>query len=1121
MARAVTNTDWTGATDSIWGDANWDNGVPTTGYQAQFNSAGNGNTSISLGGGTQAINTILFSGSNGTLASYNLGGTNDTFIFDASGAITVSTNTATVTSQTITANIQTLGNFTITNNDTNTTAAGLTINGNIALTGNATNALTISAAANTYTLINGNITGTGSAGITWSSNGTIRFTGQSTYSGVTNLTSGNNTIIQIGSSSVMSGASIVSGPFGTGIALANSSTNSFFEAVGGDQTVANPINMLFGMTVLSAPTSGANADPLAGVHNLTFSGPITMGTAGRTLALNFSGTNSLSIGGTSASTWTLPTSSNQTTTIAMSNAANLFLNDVIQDASATAVGTLAIVATPATGGGGVIIFNDASTFSDAITVSSGANGSQQVWELPISSVVSGGNIVSGPFGKGTITLSTNSNTPIILEPINGNQTIANTINATGAGFFATDAGTNLRSLTLSGPISVNGHTYTDNINLGSSEIWGLAGTNASTLSLSGLVTLQANNAVVGNSFIFNDLISGTGSFLSKAGLSVTLANASNSFTGGFQIEGGSTVNINADSDLGAGTSSVTIGPSIANGNLISSGSFTSASRPIILSGTGTDLIDVTGTNVVTLNGIVSGSTSQGLTKGANTGTLVLGNASNSYLNGTSIDGGTLSVSADGDLGNSSGPVYLNAGYFNTGVSGTLLSTGTFTSARTINLNGASNIIDATGTNVLTLTGSFGGSGDLTKGTNSGTLQLAQSGGFSIGGNINVNGGTLLVGPTGGETGPLSVGNTLTVNSGALAAIATGVSSNNVTNSVSTLTLNGSGQFDLANSYLITSTPSNTIRQYLINGYNGGAWNGTGGISSVNANASYNIPASNGGHFTALGYSSGTTIAALGLTAGQTYVRYTIYGDANLDGTVDINDLNIVLSNFLSGNPGTWDTGDFYYAGQTDISDLNAVLSNFFDSAPTTVRAANAAAKFKASTASTAKTLTGTVSPADTVNPPPANGVLELVVDTVTGDVELEGNNADIASLQITSASSGIITANWTDLHANGYTNWSDTAKKKTGIGEYDNQFTATGDYAVLGVVDYGDIYNTTVNAEDYVFKYGSVESNDTTVDTDTGSVIYVQPVPEPTTLGLMGLAAAGLMGRRRKSKQPR
>ena len=162
--------------------------------------------------------------------------------------------------------------------------------------------------------------------------------------------------------------------------------------------------------------------------------------------------------------------------------------------------------------------------------------------------------------------------------------------------------------------------------------------------------------------------------------------------------------------------------------------------------------------------------------------------------------------------------------------------------------------------------------------------------------------------------------------------------------------------------------------------------------------------------------------------------------------------------------------------------------------------------------------TGVASPA--MEPLGSAGTVFVFVD-VSGEVYLEGNNADIASLQITSASGDIITANWQDLHANGYTNWSDTAKKRTGIGEYDNQFTATGDYAVLGIVDYGDIYNLSLGgsghgSEDLVFKYGSVESNDTTVDTDTGSVIYF---PEPTTLGLMGLAVTGLFSRRRKRRK--
>ena len=51
------------------------------------------------------------------------------------------------------------------------------------------------------------------------------------------------------------------------------------------------------------------------------------------------------------------------------------------------------------------------------------------------------------------------------------------------------------------------------------------------------------------------------------------------------------------------------------------------------------------------------------------------------------------------------------------------------------------------------------------------------------------------------------------------------------------------------------------------------------------------------------------------------------GDANLDGTVDINDLTIVLTNF--GRSGmAWNEGDFNGNGNVDVNDLTIVLSNY-------------------------------------------------------------------------------------------------------------------------------------------------------------------------------------------------
>ena len=57
------------------------------------------------------------------------------------------------------------------------------------------------------------------------------------------------------------------------------------------------------------------------------------------------------------------------------------------------------------------------------------------------------------------------------------------------------------------------------------------------------------------------------------------------------------------------------------------------------------------------------------------------------------------------------------------------------------------------------------------------------------------------------------------------------------------------------------------------------------------------------------------------------MAYTVPGDANLDGTVDVNYLTIVLSNF-GGTDMSWAEGDFTYDGLVDINDLTIVLSNW-------------------------------------------------------------------------------------------------------------------------------------------------------------------------------------------------
>lgn len=148
---------------------------------------------------------------------------------------------------------------------------------------------------------------------------------------------------------------------------------------------------------------------------------------------------------------------------------------------------------------------------------------------------------------------------------------------------------------------------------------------------------------------------------------------------------------------------------------------------------------------MTLSGTIGGT---GALIKTDSGTLT---GTNAYAGGTSINGGTVAISSDANLGNASGALAFNGG--------TLQNTANVASARAATLNAGGGTFQTTGN--LTLAGAIGGTGAPTK-TDAGTLLL--TGNNTYGGGTTIAAGTLQLG-NGGTSGAIS-GNV--TNNGAMA-----------------------------------------------------------------------------------------------------------------------------------------------------------------------------------------------------------------------------------------------------------------------------------------------------------------------------------------------------------------
>lgn len=259
-----------------------------------------------------------------------------------------------------------------------------------------------------------------------------------------------------------------------------------------------------------------------------------------------------------------------------------------------------------------------------------------------------------------------------------------------------------------------------------------AGTTAGSIEGAGTYRLGAKALTVGG----NDLSTtvdgviadggqsgGTGGSLVKVGTGTLTLSGANSYSGGTTINAGA-ISVSADGNLGAATG----GLAFAGGTLRFGASFDlAATRAVALNAGGgtfhTNGFDTTVSQNITGVG--------GLTKdGAGTMTL---SGNNSYAGGTIIKGGTLLVSADNNLGATTGGLTFDGGTLKFGAGFNLAST------RAITLNAGGGTFDSQFDAVVSQ--EISGSGALTK-TGFGTLTLTGINSYTGG---TTNNGLLQIG----------------------------------------------------------------------------------------------------------------------------------------------------------------------------------------------------------------------------------------------------------------------------------------------------------------------------------------------------------------------------------------
>ncbi|WMT91979.1 autotransporter-associated beta strand repeat-containing protein [Pelagibacterium sp. H642] len=359
----------------------------------------------------------------------------------------------------------------------------------------------------------------------------------------------------------------------------------------------------------------------------------------------------------------------------------------------------------------------------------------------------------------------------------------------------------------------------------------------------------------------------------------------------------------------------------------------------LIAATGTSVIRVGGPGdpdvTATISADLQGSTILQKTGG---GTLVLEGA-NSYTGGTIVDGGTLEISADTNLGAAGTGLAINGA--------TLHTTADLTSARATSLGAAGGTIETDTGTTFTLNGVVSGTGGLTK-TGDGSLVLAQNNTYS--GGTTISAGTLQLGDggtTGSILGDVTNNGTLAFNrsdsytfagtvsgTGSLEQIGSGTTILTADNTYSGGTTIGVGTLQLGDggtsgSILGDVTNNGTLAFDRSDTYTfGGLISGTGSVTHTGSGTTI-LTADNT-------YSGDTTISAGTLQLGDGGTSGSIVGNVTNNGTLAFDRSDTYTFGGTVSGTGSLEqigsgttilTADSTYSGGTTISAGTLQLGN--------------------------------------------------------------------------------------------------------------------------------------------------------------------------------------------------